>query len=357
MKKIKVGIASTDWSRSIFDKTGAPVSGGSGWVRLQQLRPWVNFQTVSGLLIHHKAKGFAVADHYGGIHHDCDVIIFQRLMFKDLVRTLKLELEKPNRPIFVNDVDDWYWGLDPANAAYDLTRPEKNPTENIDHYKEILRLSDMITTSTPFLESKMKNWLGHKNVQLIENCVTISDFTVRRVGTKRPTVGWVGSTSHRSRDLEELEGVLPETWKYHHSGHVPGAQYFADAMGIPRHKVRTSPMLPPQQYAKSSFCFDIGIAPLSDQPFNHAKSWIKLIEYASAGVPFVASPAPEYVRLQDEYKIGRIAYSPNEWVENITELMDFRARKEEASKNRELVKQLNVTAMAQKWQSVIESLL
>lgn len=355
MKKLKVGIASTDWSRSIFDRTGAPVPGGSGWVRLQQLRPHVDFQTITGTLIHHRQKGFGIADHYGSIHHDFDVLVMQRLMFKDLVRTMNIELTKPNRPYIINDVDDWYWGLDPSNAAYDLTRPEKNPAENIDHYKEVLRLSDALTVSTPFLENKMKTWLKHKNVYLIENCVTVADFNVRRISTKRPVVGWVGSTSHRSRDLEELQGIFPPNWRYHHSGHVPGAQYFADAMDLPREKVRTSPMVPPQQYAKVSFCFDIGIAPLSDQPFNHAKSWIKLIEYASAGIPFVASASPEYVRLQEEYGIGRIASTKDEWLENVIALTDFKVRKDEAAEQRKLVKALDVSIMAKRWGSIVRN--
>lgn len=357
MKKLKIGIASTDWSRSIFDRTGAPVSGGSGWVRLQQLRPHVNFTTVTGTLIHHKTKGFAIADHHGGLHHDCQIFVLQRLMFKDLIRTIQQEKSKPNCPIIINDVDDWYWGLDPSNAAYELTRPENNPNENIDHYKKILELSDALTVSTPFLENQMKNWLGHANVHLIENCVTVSDFSVRRVGMKRPIIGWVGSTSHRSRDLEELHGLFPSHWRYHHSGHIAGAQLFADAIGVPVNKVRTAPMVPPQQYAKTSFSFDIGIAPLSDKPFNHAKSWIKPIEYASAGIPFVASPSPEYVRLRDEYGIGRIAHTKDEWLENIGELWDFKIRKEESLRQRDLVKNLDVTVMAGKWASVIGQFL
>lgn len=353
MKKLKVGIASTDWSKSIFDRTGAPVSGGSGWVRLQQLRPHVEFGTITGTLIYHQTKGFGIADHYGNLHHNFDIIIMQRLMFKDLIRTLKIEKSKPNRPYIINDVDDWYWGLDPANAAYELTDPSKNKDENIEHYKAILELSDAITTSTPFLEKKMKEWLKHKNVYLLENCVTVNDFAVRRMGTKRPIVGWVGSTSHRSRDLEELNGVFQGSWRFHHSGHIPGAPTFADAVGVPHNRVRTSPMLPPQQYAKASFCFDIGIAPLSDKPFNHAKSWIKAIEYASAGVPFVASNAPEYERLHDEYGIGRLASNQDEWFGNLIELTNYKVRKEEAIKQRELVKALDVKVMAKRWQEIV----
>ncbi len=357
MRKVRIAIASTDWSRSIFDNTGAPVSGGAGWVRLQQLRPLLsNAEVVTGTLIHNPKTGFGIADFYGRMHQNFDILILQRLMFRDLVNTIQQELQRPGRPIIINDVDDWYWGLDPANAAYELTRPEKNPTENINHYKTILQLSDVITVSTPFLRDQMQTWLKHKNVVLIENRLTISDFTVRRLNVRKPIIGWVGSTSHRSRDLEELQGFFPSSNRFHHSGHIPGAPLFATALGIDRGRVTTSPLVPPRDFAKNSFCFDIGLAPLSDIPFNHAKSWIKAIEYAASGVPFVASPAPEYIRLHETYGIGRIAHSKEEWLGHVDELKNTALRNKEASQNRDLVKDLDVKYMAQDWDALIKDI-
>ena len=194
----KIGIASTDWSRSIVDKTGHPEPGGAGWVRLQQLRPQWKFPSVTGTLMYHDKFGYGIADFYGKVHFDCAIIILQRMMFKDMIRTMKLVKNRPVRPYIINDIDDWYWGLEKTNAAYSITRPENNPDENIDHYAEILKLSDLIVVSTPFLYDKMVNWLGHKHVRLIQNRVTVTDFNVRRASTKKPIVGWVGSTAHRS---------------------------------------------------------------------------------------------------------------------------------------------------------------
>jgi len=216
----------------------------------------------------------------------------------------------------------------------------------------------MVVTSTPFLKEKMEKWLGHKNVKMICNRVTVTDFNVRRATNKRPLVGWVGSTAHRSNDLEELQGLfdlIPH--KLHHSGHLSSHPLFSKALDVDPRRVTVSPMEPPRKYARQSFCFDIGLAPLRDTPFNHAKSWIKMIEYAAAGVPMIASPAPEYVRLNREYGIGRIAHSLDEWAEHITELSDPRVRLAEARKNRELVKELNVTFMADEWADIFESLL
>lgn len=354
----KIGIASTDWSRSLVDKTGHPEPGGSGWVRLQQLRPHWKFPSVTGTVMYHEKFGYGIADYFGKVHFDCGVIILQRMMFKDMIRTIKILKDRPVRPYIINDVDDWYWGLEKSNAAYEITRPENNPEENIDHYAEILKLSDMVVVSTPFLKNKMEKWLGHKNVRMICNRVTVADFNVRRATNKRPVVGWVGSTAHRSNDLEELRGLFDLiNNKVHHSGHLSSHPWFHEAIDVDPVRVTLSPMEPPRRYARQSFCFDIGVAPLRDTPFNHAKSWIKMIEYAAAGVPMVASAAPEYLRLNNEYGIGRIAHDINEWAEHIKELGDPRVRMAEAKKNRDLVKQLDVKFMADEWAGIFESLL
>lgn len=354
----KIGIASTDWSKTIVDHTGSPIPGGAGWVRLQQLRPHTQFPTVTGQLAFHDKFGFGISGFDGTMHFDCSVIVMQRLMFKDLVAKMKDVKSRSVRPYIINDIDDWYWGLDKANAAYELTRPEKNPDENIDHYREVLQLSDAITVSTPFLYKQMTEWLPHDNVHMIENCVTQADFYRRRMNLKAPIVGWVGSTSHRSNDLEVLQGHLDEKLRYHHSGHVPGTRSFAEATGLPDSKVAVSPMYPPKEYAKKAFCFDIGLAPLNDIPFNHAKSWIKMIEYAAAGVVGIASPSPEYRRLHDRYDIGLIAEDPDDWDRHIKNLRDSNKRNAKASRDLATVKRdLNVYTMVAAWEDLIGSLL
>lgn len=101
---------------------------------------------------------------------------------------------------------------------------------------------------------------------------------------------------------------------------------------------------------------DIGIVPLNDIPFNHAKSYIKGLEYAAAGVPFVASAAPEYVFLA-ENGVGRVARSPEEWESHISELADPKVRKQEAMKNLENLPRFSMKRTGNDWNSAFESIL
>ena len=355
-KNIKIGFASTDWSRSMTDNRGFPVPGGANWVRLQQNIKHFKYEVVTGLLLHNPSRGFGIASWDKKSHYDCDVIVLQRLMFRTLVD--KLDDRKKFGQILINDVDDWYWGLHEENNAYKLTHPDHNKEENIELYKQIIETCDGVVVSTPFLQNKFLTEFNCKNVDMIQNCVSLDDFRIRQHKSRRPKVGWVGSTSHRSGDLEILRGVLGSgPWKVHHSGHVNGTIDFADKVGISRTSVSRSPMHHPLNYARLSFEFDIGVAPLVDIPFNQAKSWIKPIEYAAAGVPVVMSDVGEYRRLHSEYGIGRLASSTEEWLEHIKELCDYKTRLDEARENREKVKSLNVVNMATAWGDLLNAYL
>jgi glycosyltransferase involved in cell wall biosynthesis len=334
-----------------------PVPGGSNWVRLQQSRPHVGYDSVTGLMVFHPERGFGIIDWHNQTHYNCSLIVAQRLMFKDLAE--KIDQRKKFNQIIINDVDDWYWGLHKDNHAYRLTHPDFNKDENIAHYKHIVQECDGVVASTPFLADKMKNEFKCENVFLVENHVEVKRFNPRRPNMKKTVVGWVGSTSHRSGDLETIAPVLDNRkFRLHHSGHVNTAEWFADKVGLPRDKVTKAPMYDPRDYARLSFQFDIGIAPLNDVPFNHAKSWIKAIEYAAAGVPFVASDLGEYRRLYETYGIGRTASTHEEWTKHLEELCDLQVRTKEAKEQREKVQEvLDVPLMGKKWRKVFDEYL
>jgi glycosyltransferase involved in cell wall biosynthesis len=90
------------------------------------------------------------------------------------------------------------------------------------------------------------------------------------------------------------------------------------------------------------------LVPLLDSPFNRAKSWLKGIEYASLGVPFIASPLPEYRKLA-ELGAGVLADTPQQWYEAIAML--FEDPDPWASAGRTAVEGLTYEAHAGRWWS------
>jgi len=354
---MKIGFASNDWSRSVRDIFDRPVMGGSGYIRIGQYMQ--NFKksgvdAVIGILAHNASTGtFGVHCWDGNDYFDCDVIVMQRYMHKQVLPDMKKA--QAAGQIILQDVDDWYWGLSKKNAAYAASNPELNRDENTDWYRNIIEQSDGVIASTPFLENKMLEW--NDNVGLHTNYVNVNQFKdVPEFTTDDPVrqlvIGWMGSTSHRSGDLEILKPYASEFSKFarfHHTGDMvaPHIPRFNKQMGLSAGLVSTSPFLSPHAL-QEGFLFNVGIVPLTDIPFNHAKSYIKGLEYAAAGVPFVASWSPQYEELTQKHGIGSLARDPSEYEPLLREFLDTDYRKEVSVSNRRKVKKFDVAIGAQK---------
>lgn len=346
----KIGIATSDWSATIHDENFYPVMGGACWIRFGQLAPFFKNHFVFGrLAISRKILG--VQSHDGKFHTDCSVIIMQRNMGHDVPDAISNAIASGVK--VVNDVDDWFWGIHPGNSAAKAIDPKQNKKSNVDFYELSLKRSSLVTVSTPFLQDQLKD--RNCDARLIKNHIAHHNFKPRIHRKSIPIIGWCGSTAHRSNDLPILAEPFSELKKskakffLHHTGHNSDAPSFASEVGVKEKDVTKLPMLAPREYA-SGFCFDIGVVPLNDIDFNEGKSWIKGLEYAAAGIPFIASPSREYVELHDEYGIGRLAATTEEWVEHFLELSDFHARSVEASRNRQLViEHFGPQEMASQW--------
>ena len=335
---MKISIASADWSNTVKDNKNHPVWGGSGWARYGQYVDKLDHEVRAGILISRWSE-FGVKTWDEEQFFDSDILFMQRYMFENIAGILKET--KGRGQVVINDVDDWYWGLRPSNSAWEASHPKLNPEENINHYSTIIANSTVLTVSTPHLRERLHSKVNCL-IELIPNFIDISKFTPRIHTDSELIVGWCGSTAHRSGDLELLAGVLPamgrDGVKFHHSGDLSWRPQFSEITGVP---ATTTPMVAPALYP-DSFTFDIGLVPLSDTPFNLAKSYIKGLEYAAAGIPFIASNVGEYVRLHDEFGMGRIAKKPGDWKKHVLQLSDPAVRAEEAAKNLEILQQFDI---------------
>jgi len=355
---MKVGFATADWSSTVVEEDGSPSPGGSGWIRLGQYLKYLPMDHTIGVLVWSNKLGvFGVTDPQGKHHLDCDILYMQRWMLKGIPENI--DIARSNGQIIINDLDDWYWGLHHRHQAKTYIDPRNNKDENTDIYRQVISKSDLIVVSTPFLREKAKEKLRAKEVVMLENCVDFDAYPQREHEQNGPIIiGWHGSTGHRSGDLDEVKQVFPqlaeEDFRFHHTGFSSQAPPFWEETNVPQGRVTLYPMVSPTKLPMM-LPFDIGIAPLNDIPFNHAKSWIKPLEYIAAGIPFVASKGPEYVRLQEEYGVGRIAKKFLHWQKAFNALQDPEIRIEEAQKNRKAVEALDVKQGALRLIKILES--
>jgi hypothetical protein len=138
---------------------------------------------------------------------------------------------------------------------------------------------------------------------------------------------------------------------FHHAGAADTQPPITDQLHINPKRLRTTPLVQINQYA-AGLRFDIGLVPLNNIPFNEAKSNIKGLEYAAAGIPFIASDLPEY-RLLHEDGVGRIANTPQEWRSHAEYLLDYHQRKKEAKRGSDIVSERwNIEARVGEWRAV-----
>lgn len=303
-------------------------------------------------------KGFGLIVNDNQVLQGWDILVFKLLMQQQVLDYMPRAKELGQK--IVVDVDDWFDGLHKSNQAHAATDPVNNPTNNREIYAKIIMEADAVITSTPFLYEHYSS--KRNNVFMVRNGIDIDRWTPRRARINhRLNVGWVGATPWRSGDLEQLSPwfakyIQTRRMHFHHSGHTSNAPFASDILGVHKGVSRTLPLVPILQYPKLFAPIDIGIVPLSDIPFNHAKSFIKGLEYAAAGVPFVSSYSPEYQYLADQ-GIGRIARSRSEWVQHLDELKVESIRRDEAEHNLDKLKSFTMEKRGPEWDSTFRHIL
>jgi glycosyltransferase involved in cell wall biosynthesis len=105
-----------------------------------------------------------------------------------------------------------------------------------------------------------------------------------------------------------------------------------------------------EEFPKAIAEFDLGIVPLENNTFNDSKSWLKGLELASLGVPFVASPTPDYRKLHG-HGVGLLAESRNQWVRQLCALVHD---PEAGPRMREQARALRLSANVHLWWEAYE---
>ena len=303
-------------------------------------------------------KGFGLIIDDGQIIHGWDIIVLKLLMQKEVLKCMDRAKELGQKIIV--DVDDWFDGLAKENHAYALTDPKNNPESNREIYAQIIKKSDGIITSTPFLFNYYSK--THKNVYMVRNGIDLPRWPpVKLPVNKRRVIGWVGATPWRSSDLEQLNPwfskyMTDNSFKFHHSGATMDSACVADILSITRRSFTQSMITPIVGYPHVFKHMDIGIVPLNNIEFNHAKSFIKGLEYTAAGVPFIASYSPEYQYLADN-GIGRIATTPDQWMSAFDELKNLQIRRDEIAHNYELLENFTMEKRGVEWDETFRKIL
>jgi glycosyltransferase involved in cell wall biosynthesis len=100
--------------------------------------------------------------------------------------------------------------------------------------------------------------------------------------------------------------------------------------------------------------FDVGIAPLVDNLFNRSRSNVKLKEYATCGVPWLASPVGPYLGMGE--REGGELVADGDWEAALTRMIeDPRHRAESARRARRWAEQQSIAHGAAQWEAAFKA--
>jgi glycosyltransferase involved in cell wall biosynthesis len=241
------------------------------------------------------------------------VVSFQRPMRGSLVGAMMwLRERRPDLGLVV-ELDDDLMQLPANHEAFGSLNPRTSPSENTAWLRKALQLADVVTVSTPELA---KRYGGSRPAFVVRNGVPASmlnQYKSRALTTdskeRERVLGWDGYTGTHPGDLEITSGALNDVMERKPNGRTIRFRNIGPSEGLIKaldlrpefhDLVEASGWLEPELYRVGLASLDVGIVPLQDTAFNHAKSALKALEFAAAGVPVIASDLPEFRKLQDD---------------------------------------------------------
>jgi glycosyltransferase involved in cell wall biosynthesis len=289
-----------------------------------------------------------IPDQIVTVECDADVVVLQRPMEDSVVQSIPV-LQRQGVAVVVELDDDF--------SSLPHGHPAKRATASVDragHRRPLnrrnLRLAceqaDLVTCSTPAIADR---YAAHGRVAILPNCIPARYLHIAAEPHDGVRVGWTGSVDTHVGDLQTAGDGIARALNgatFHVVGTGKGV---AVALGLPDGQVQGCGWLPIDDYPAAYASLDVAVVPLADNPFNQAKSWLKGIEAAALGVPFVASPTVPYLDLAEK-GAGLIAYEPFDWERYLVMLTnDPHWRQEIAGRGREAAKAWTVEGNAWRW--------
>jgi hypothetical protein len=244
---------------------------------------------------------------------DADVVVFQRVAMTTLAQAIP-QLRAAGVAVVV-DMDDDLTKIDPNNPAFHGFQVKTgSPLHNWRNAHQACLDATLVTVSAPAL---LRVYAPHGRGVVLENRVPAAYLDVPHIDSA--AIGWAGSIHSHPVDLLPLgpavqrlvrEGV--EYWGVGPDYRLQrGDGGLARALGVD--EAETVGDVGFADWSRAVATLGVGFAPLADTDFNAAKSWLKPLEYMACGVPFIASPRAEYVRLVAQTGVGVMAKDPRDW--------------------------------------------
>jgi hypothetical protein len=304
---------------------------------------------------------------------EADVIVLQRPTHRVIVDAIPLLQAKGVKVVI--EVDDDLTALHPRNDSFRVFHPGLSPERNHRHLLRACALADHVVCTTPALA---RRFAAHGRYSVVPNHVPARYLATTRQPHGGTWVGWAGNMIVHPSDPQVTRSavarVMADTGaRFALVGSGTGVQQAFGLTVPPELVTDLCPWLPrpepreverdgrrgrvvvrPGQvdivdYPDAIAQLDVGMVPLDNISFNHAKSALKSLEFAATGVAAVVSPTPDNVRMA-MLGAGVLAARPREWRRELTRLVLEPAwRDEVAGRGRGTAAEWTIEANCGRW--------
>lgn len=310
--------ATVDWDVNFHDRKrliGFPLPGGSGEYRI--IAP---FRAISlaGLaqtsVVHSERKNMRVLSLVEIARAEPDVVVVHQAVEHLQIATLENYKKYCPGVRRVTGLDDLVSLLPPKHPSYRKRAVDIRP-----RLRASLKVCDRVVVSTEPLAELCRPLIDE--VVIMPNCLEWDiwgGLEALYAPTPKPRVGWIGAQQHYG-DLEHIFAVVEQLadevdWVFMGMCPDPIRKYVKEyhhwASGFAAYSSKMA-----------SLNLDLAIAPLDVNPFNEAKSNLRLLEYGVMRWPVVCTDIFPY----QNAPVTRVANTTAAWVGAIREKLSDRA--------------------------------
>ena len=235
-------------------------------------------------------------------------------------------------------------------VMYKPGAPERYSLLRYVRFRLTVGLSDLVIAGNPYLAEHARKF--NTKVEVLPTGLNTNEY---EIAATRKTDGkvrlvWIGSRS-TLRYLAEIAPALEEIGSRHEN--VILRMVCNDFIDVEKMSVEKC-LWSEQTQAVDLVTSDVGLAPLPDNRFTRGKCGFKVLQYASAGLPVVASPVGvnrDYVR---DNITGYLASDTEEWVDRISRLVEnAQLRKDMGQSARKSVKRFDISVIGEQLAALI----
>lgn len=278
---------------------------------------------------------------------DYSIVVLQKRLFSPVEFH---KLRKQAR-FLVFDFDDAIYC---RHASCSSKKEDYQSSTRMLKFRKTILGSDLIVAANKILADKAKEISPDIPVEIVPSSVDVENIPVKDSYEihNPPIIGWVGSKS----TLRYLEYIAPALHELRKKENFILRVVADAAPRIADINVDFVPWRLETQYHEIRK-FDIGVMPLTSDPFSEGKSAYKLLQYLAAGVPAVCSPVGMNSEVAGENEYCLKASNFEEFAFQIQKLVDNRSLRETLGhKGRKLVEEkFSAAVIAEKLAAMLNS--